>query len=192
MIDPLSPLLPLQACAWLWGIWLFYWVVSSQFVLKQKKREGLARIQHTIPTMIGIFSVFHLLSDKAWLGYFYSSVPVMWAGVAIVVFGHAFSVWARLHLGKYWSGTVALKQGHKLITTGPYALVRHPIYTGLLASVLGSAVAAGTKESFLGFALMLPAYLVKWRREERLMEGEFGQEYRDYMAKTKAIVPFIF
>jgi protein-S-isoprenylcysteine O-methyltransferase Ste14 len=96
-----------------------------------------------------------------------------------------------VHIGKYWSGTVALKEGHRLVSTGPYSLVRHPIYTGLLAAVLGSAIAAGTWEAFLGFAVMIPAYIIKWRREERLLEGEFGQEYRDYMKKTKAIVPYI-
>lgn len=187
----MSPLLPLQACAWLWAIWLFYWVVSAQFVLKQKKKEGLARIQHTIPTFIGFLCIFHVLSEEVWLGQAIGSVPVKWAGVALVAAGHLFSVWARIHIGKYWSGTVALKEGHKLVTTGPYALVRHPIYTGLLTSVLGSAIAAGTGEALIGFAVMIPAYVRKWRREERLMEGEFGQEYRDYMKKTKAIVPYV-
>lgn len=192
LIDPMSPLFPLQAATWLWVVWVFYWVVSSQFVLKQKKREGLARIQHTIPTLIGVVCVFHVLSEKAWLGYFCEALPLRWLGVAIVLAGHCFSMWARVHLGKYWSGTVALKEGHRLITTGPYGLVRHPIYTGLLSAVFGTALAAGTWEALLGFCVMVPAYIVKWRREERVMTGEFGQEYLDYMKKTKAIVPFIF
>lgn len=192
LFDPLSPLMPLRVAGWMWMGWMFYWVFSAQFALKQKKREGIARIQHTIPTMIGIVSVFHVLWEPAWLGYFTESIPVRWCGLVLVVGGHLFSVWARLHLGKYWSGTVALKYDHKLIATGPYALVRHPIYTGLLAAILGSAIAGGSWEGLAGFAVMIPAYMIKWKREEKLLIGELGQEYRDYMAKTRAIVPFIF
>lgn len=103
-----------------------------------------------------------------------------------------FSSWARIHLGQYWSGTVALKEGHKLVTSGPYRLVRHPIYTGLFMAVLGSAAAAATVEAFVSFAVMLAAYAVKWRREEKLLLGEFGQEYRDYMTRTKALIPYLF
>lgn len=191
LFDPLSPMLPLKTCGLLWGIWLFYWVASAQFTLKQKKREGIARIQHTIPTFIGVFSVFHQTWEHPLFGQAIAAIPVKWLGVAIVAAGHTFAFWARIHLGKYWSGTVALKEGHKIISTGPYGMVRHPIYTGLLSAILGSAVAAGGLDGFIGFAIMIPAYIIKWKREEKLLIGEFGQEYRDYMKKTPAIVPFV-
>lgn len=189
----LSSITPLDVCGWLWLAWLFIWIVAAPFSLKKKQDEKNARLQHTIPTIFGIVTVFHHGEVPAldW-GALYDSAALKYAGIALTVAGHAFSIWARLHLGKYWSGTVALKEGHKIISTGPYAFVRHPIYTGLFLAVLGSAMAAATIEAFVGLAVMFCGYIVKWRREEKLLIGEFGQEYRDYMARTKAIIPYIF
>lgn len=173
--------------------WLLFWLVAAPFSLKKKQDERLARLQHSLPTLLGIFAIFHKgqISAIDW-GPLYTSAAAQWTGVGLTVAGHAFSIWARLHLGKYWSGTVALKEGHKLITSGPYGMVRHPIYTGLFISLLGSAMAATTIESFVGLVLMFCSYIIKWRREEKLMIAEFGQEYRDYMARTKAVIPYVF
>lgn len=182
----------LSICAWLWAGWAFLWVVTAQFTLKMKKNEGLARLQHTVPTFIGLVTVFHSGQiPEISLGPVYDSEFLRWAGVAVTVAGHAFSIWARRHLGKYWSGTVALKHDHKIVDTGPYALVRHPIYTGLLLAAFGSAMAAGTIEALLGVAVMLPAYWIKWRREEKIMTQEFGAAYDAYRARTRAIIPYL-
>jgi len=186
------PSWPLDTCGWMWVIWVFCWVVSANFTLKMKKNETLARLQHTIPTTFGMVALFHHHNVEAldW-GVLYYSTATAALGVAMTFGGLCFSGWARVHLGKYWSGTVALKEGHRLITSGPYAFVRHPIYTGLLTAVLGTAIAVGTKEAMTGFFVMIPAYIWKWRREEKLMRQEFGQEYADYAARTKAIIPFV-
>lgn len=183
----------IEICGWLWLGWFFYWVVAAQFVLKRKWDENLKRLQHTVPTLFGLIAIFHNGHVPAlnW-GMFHDIAVLKWLGVALTVAGHGYSVWARRHLGKYWSGTVALKEGHKLVTTGPYAHVRHPIYTGLFLAVIGTVLAAATWAAIAGFIVMLAAHYIKWRREENLMIQEFGQEYRDYMNKTKAIVPFIF
>jgi protein-S-isoprenylcysteine O-methyltransferase Ste14 len=185
--------LPLHVCGWLWLAWIFYWVVSAQFTLKTKRHETFARLQHTIPTAIGVVTIFNegRVPELSW-GRLHDCAALAWSGVALTVAGHAFSVWARIHLGKYWSGTVALKVDHKIIDTGPYALVRHPIYTGLLTSALGSAIAAGTKEAFVGLFIMIAGYIVKWKREEKIMLSEFGAAYADYMKRTKVIVPFLY
>lgn len=184
--------LPLDLCGWLWIGWAFIWVVSANFTLKTKKRETIARLQHTIPTTFGLIAIFHrgAVPELDW-GRLHDSLALAWAGFALTVIGHGFSIWARVHLGKYWSGTVALKQDHKLISSGPYALVRHPIYTGLLLAVFGSALAAGTIEAMASFIIMVPAYVIKWRREERLMRQEFGAAYDDYSRGTKAIIPYV-
>ncbi len=183
---------PLDICGWLWMAWAFYWVVSANFTLKTKKNETIARLQHTIPTFFGMVAIFHRGSVPAldW-GHLHHCIPVAWLGVLITLAGQGFAVWARIHLGKYWSGTVALKENHKLVTSGPYAFVRHPIYTGLLSAVLGSAMAAGTWEALAGFAAMVPAYILKWKREEWVMSREFGTEYDSYKKRTKAILPFL-
>lgn len=188
----MSPL-PLQVCGALWCGWVFYWVVSAQFTLKMTKNETFQRLQHTVPTLIGILTIFygHEIQALDW-GQLYTNAAVAWLGVFVTAAGHAFSIWARIHLGKYWSGTVALKYEHKIIDTGPYAFVRHPIYTGLLTSALGSAMATGTKEAFAGFAIMILGYIVKWKREEKLMLQEFGLAYADYMKRTKTIIPYLY
>ena len=97
------------------------------------------------------------------------SPVVLVAGAALVYGGIAFAIWARVHLGRYWSGFVTLKEGHQLIRSGPYAIVRNPIYTGLLAASLGSALVVGRASLFLVFAALLVAFMMKIRAEEKLL-----------------------
>lgn len=186
----MSLLSPLQFCGLLWTGWIIYWAAAAPFTLKVKQREGLARLQHTVPTAFALLAVFHdgHIPELAW-GRLHDLAAIAWLGVLLTLAGHCFSVWARVHLGKYWSGTVALKEGHRIVDTGPYRHLRHPIYTGLLAAALGSALAAGTVEALAAVILMVPAYAIKWRREERLMLGEFGSAYAEYMKRTKALIP---
>ena len=183
---------PLAICSWLWAFWALVWVVSANFTLKTKQYEKIARLQHTVPTTFALIAIFFSrdIPELDW-GRLHNSEIIAWLGVVLTALGHGFSFWARRHLGKYWSGTVALKENHKLIDTGPYALVRHPIYTGLLLAVFGSALAAGTVQAVVAFCIMVPAYIIKWRREEKLMRQEFGQEYAAYMQRTKAIIPYV-
>lgn len=123
-----------------------------------------------------------LWPTPAWLG---------WTALALATAGIGFSIWARLHLGRYWSGTVTLKQGHRIVQSGPYAVVRHPIYTGMLAALAGVAVARGDAQGLAGLALAGLALGWKLRIEERLLEGHFGDEYRDYRHHVRAIIPGI-
>ncbi len=184
---------PLDLCEFLWLAWVLFWVAAAPFTLRAKKREGLARLQHSVPTAFGMVAVFHrgAVHGLDW-GPLYHSAAAAWFGLLLTAAGQAFSVWARIHIGKYWSGTVALKKGHKIIDTGPYALVRHPIYTGLLAAALGSAMAAGTREAFAGVIVMIAAYAIKWRREEKLLLQEFGADYEAYRRRTRTIIPWLY
>ncbi len=102
-----------------------------------------------------------------------------------------FTVWARLHLGRNWSGTVTIKDGHELITSGPYALVRHPIYTGLLLAMLGSALALGDWRGVAAFALAAGALWRKLRVEESWMQQQFGDAYQAYSQRVAALIPFV-
>jgi protein-S-isoprenylcysteine O-methyltransferase Ste14 len=112
-------------------------------------------------------------------------------GVAMVAAGLAFSVWARVHIGRNWSATVTVKQDHELVQSGPYRLVRHPIYTGLLLALLGTAVARGDVQGFVAVAVAVAAIWRKLRLEERWMQDTFGDTYARYRAHVAALIPWL-
>jgi protein-S-isoprenylcysteine O-methyltransferase Ste14 len=114
-----------------------------------------------------------------------------WLGAAATLGGLMFAVWARVHLGRNWSRSVTIKQDHELITTGPYALVRHPIYTGILTGLLGTAIAICQVRGFIGFTLFFFAFWIKFRMEEQWMRSEFGETYASYAHHTAALVPYL-
>jgi protein-S-isoprenylcysteine O-methyltransferase Ste14 len=114
-----------------------------------------------------------------------------WTGITVTVAGLLFAVWARVHLGRNWSRSVTLKRDHELITSGPYALVRHPIYTGILSGFLGTALAIGEVRGVLALAIFTVALSIKLRLEEKWMRGQFGDAYAVYSSRVHALVPFV-
>ena len=178
----------------LWLAWALYWVIPAFGAKRTKRRESLvSRESHVLPLLVGVTLIaWPHLRLTPWL-----SRPLLPPGplrfgsaLALVVAGLAFTVWARVHLAGNWSGTVILKEGHELIRSGPYAYVRHPIYTGLLVALLGSAVACGELRALIGFALAMAAFVRKLRIEERFMRESFPEQYRDYCAEVPALIPF--
>jgi len=115
----------------------------------------------------------------------------LWIGLLITIAGVAFAVWARVTLGRNWSGWVTVKQDHELIRSGPYAQVRHPIYTGLTFAVLGTAIFDGEIRSLILIAAVFSALIHKIKIEEQFMTEQFGSEYTTYRQKTKTLVPFV-
>ena len=109
----------------------------------------------------------------------------------IVLAGLAFTVWARVALGRNWSAEVTFKQDHELIQSGPYALARHPIYTGLLLMALGTAINYGRPFGFVAFAGICGGLWWKVREEERVMGEHFPDAYARYRAHVHAIIPFV-
>jgi protein-S-isoprenylcysteine O-methyltransferase Ste14 len=177
----------------MWLLVGLYWLIAAQFTLKTRWIEGVARLQHTVPTTLGLVMLFQQggIPQLDW-GPLYSFPPLAWAGMALTALALGLGVWARLHIGKYWSGTVTLKREHKIIDTGPYRFVRHPIYAALLAAALGTGFAAETRSAFAGVVILVAAYILKLKREEKMMLGEFGQDYADYMKRTAALLPKIY
>ena len=116
-------------------------------------------------------------------------VEVGAAGWVLTGLGMLFSIWARVSLRRNWSGRVVLKHGQELVATGPYALVRHPIYTGLLVALTGTALYDGRWRALLGLACFAIGFWLKARSEENLLEREFGEEYRSYRARTPMLIP---
>jgi protein-S-isoprenylcysteine O-methyltransferase Ste14 len=112
-------------------------------------------------------------------------------GIMVLLLGLSFAVWARVHLGQYWSGRVSIKVDHKLIRSGPYRLVRHPIYTGILFGFIGTALEVGEIRAWLAFVLALVGLLIKIRAEERLLVKEFGSTYLQYKKEVKMLIPYL-
>jgi protein-S-isoprenylcysteine O-methyltransferase Ste14 len=115
-----------------------------------------------------------------------------WAMAALVLAGVAFTWWARLVLGKLWSGHVARKEGHRIVDSGPYALTRHPIYTGILFSIFATATAIGRLDALIGAAIITLGLWMKARLEERFLRAELGTAaYDEYARRTPMLVPFL-
>ena len=182
---------PLLICLYLWLGWAAYWIISAFAAQKTKSSEGMfIRLQHLIPLAVGFLLIFQF--RDVLYGRFYRIRAIEYIGIALTVAGLLFAVWGRVHLGRYWSGIITLKEGHRLIRSGPYKFVRHPIYTGFLTAVLGSALTASTIEGFIGFAIMLVSYIVKIHREEKVLSREFGGEYLSFKKEVPALIPFIY
>ena len=117
--------------------------------------------------------------------------PPRIAGVLVTVAGLLFAVWARVHLGKNWSGRPMIKVGHQLIRSGPYQYVRNPIYTGILVGLIGTAMVIGYWIVVFAVGVGFVAFLGKIREEEKLLLETFGEEYVRYRREVKALIPFI-
>lgn len=178
----------------LWLAWALYWLISAYGAKRTRRRESRAsRLSHVIPLLVGVTLIaWPHHHGENWLSWpLVPPGPLRFgSALALTVAGLAFTVWARVHLGRNWSGTVTLKEGHELIRTGPYAYVRHPIYTGILTALLGSAVACGELRALIGLAIVTAAFVRKLRIEERFMRESFPEQYRDYCAEVPALIPF--
>jgi len=113
-------------------------------------------------------------------------------GDVFVLAGAGFAIWARVVLGQNWSGLVMMvRDGHQLVQNGPYAIVRHPIYTGMFFAILGTALTLGTLASWIAVAAGLAGILIRVDVEERLMATEFGDAHAAYRARTSKLIPFV-
>ena len=178
-----------------WWIWGAYWLVSAIKVKKTKSSESRGqRISHLLPLGICFLLLFSkgwdflLLNERLWP----ETEWIEYLGNALNLTGLLFSFWARLHLGKNWSATVTLKEGHQLITSGPYRLVRNPIYTGILWAMVGDSICLGKSRGPLAVIMASVAFIKKLQREERFLSSEFGAEFLKYKSRVKALIPFIY
>jgi protein-S-isoprenylcysteine O-methyltransferase Ste14 len=178
----------------LWASWALLWVILARGTKKTRLGEGfLSQLSYGLPMALALWSlVLTAPPDQFWFRPFLPSSPAFyWTGAALMVIGFAFTVWARLVLGANWSSTVTVKENHELITRGPYRLVRHPIYTGLLLAVIGSALPREDPRAVAAVLVFLFGLLRKAGLEEGRMIATFGEQYRDYRRRTKMIIPYI-
>ena len=178
----------------IWLAYLIYWQIAAVNVKTTERLEpGVSRAFRSILFLLAILLLLMNHLPMPWL--YRSFLPVtlwdFWIGAAITVAGLLFAVWARVTIGTNWSRSVTIKRGHELITGGPYALVRHPIYTGILTGFLGTAIATTQYRGILAFLLVFFSLWYKLRLEERWMRDQFGAAYNDYARRTSALIPGI-
>ena len=177
-----------------WIIFVVVWLLGAAWTKRTIYRESSAeRTRYWLMLVIGYFLV--IKSDALPPPFDWLVVPhttsSAWSGVFLCVSGLAFAIWARLILGRNWSGVITLKESHELIERGPYRAARHPIYTGILAMSAGTAVAIGYFGGFIGLLLVFVSFWVKLKREEDLMLKHFPTKYAAYQRRVKRIIPFL-
>ena len=176
----------------IWIGWIVSWLVAAFW---SNRSEKLALTGDTLMYRACIVAGAILMTP--WASRRLSAVPLWNVGyasayvlAALTLAGILFAWWARIHIGRLWSGSITRKEGHHVVDTGPYALVRHPIYTGLIAAIVASALAQATVVAFAGAALLTIGFWLKARAEERFLTAELGADaYGAYRRRVPMLVP---
>jgi len=151
----------------------------------RRRSSWAALITGALVTVVIVSS----LPQRIWRWEGLRGRPLEVAGVVVVVVSTIFTLWARFALGTMWSGTVVVREEHRLQTTGPYAVTRHPIYTGLLGMLLGTALSTGTGRWAIVFLVGFVVMEVKLHAEERLLRETFPGDYQRYQARVPQLIP---
>jgi protein-S-isoprenylcysteine O-methyltransferase Ste14 len=179
-----------------WLILIFLWLVSSLSAKKSSQRESLFLrfIYYWLPLILEIYLLGpeERPGNSLIKGNFIPHInQVGLTGLFVFYLGLIIAFWSRILLGKNWSVSVQRKKHHELIKKGPYSLVRHPIYTGLLLMFLGNTIIESTWRGLIGFLILFVSFWFKLRKEEKWLTGIFGNDYLQYMTTTKALIPWI-
>jgi protein-S-isoprenylcysteine O-methyltransferase Ste14 len=185
------PTLRMLVSGVLWVVFLIYWSVAAANKAPTVKTESVAsRAVHTrllnLSLMLLYIPVPGLRARFAPL-----NVWIVGAGLAVQASGFLLAVWARRHLGRNWSGAVSIAADHQLIRTGPYRLVRHPIYTAMFLMSAGVCLVSGEAHALGGLAVLAVAYARKIPQEEGALREQFGAAFEDYRASTWALIPWV-
>jgi len=180
----------------LWTVWYAYWIISARNRVRdteesRAKREPLAGRVGYLGLLLAGFTLLFWQPPITYLEQRLWPSPGAWlaGGLTVQAAGLVFAVWARHTLGRNWAARITLGASQELVAQGPYRLVRHPIYSGLLFSVLGTAAIVGQVGAFLGFLLVLIGIVIKIRREETAPRQHFGGAYQEYAHWVPALVP---
>jgi protein-S-isoprenylcysteine O-methyltransferase Ste14 len=176
----------------LWLALLAYWLISAVRVKPAVQIEGPASRLLRVTLTIFIFAfLFGPWTRIGWLGrrFVPASEGLASIGLAVTALGVGLAAWARYTLGGNWSAAITLKAAHELICAGPYSRIRHPIYSGILLGLLGTALAIGEWRALLAVALLFLSYLSKAHKEEALLAREFGPAFSAHRSRTGMFLP---
>jgi len=172
-----------------WVSFLVYWLISATMAKKSvNKMSWGAAVRLLLAVLVIVLLRLQFFDHAAGTVH---SVPLEVIGVALMLAGMALAVWARVYIGKNWGMPMSHVVGRELVMTGPYCYIRHPIYTGFLLAILGTALAINLYLLILLFAVAI--YMgYSAALEERTLAHEFSKTYPKYKAKSKMLIPFIF
>jgi len=174
-----------------WVLFGLYWEISAKNAAAAKSAEsGTSRGVHVFLANAAL--ILEIIPLRWSSRFVPASSLITAAGIAVEAMGLVLAILARRHLGRNWSGEISIKVDHELIRSGPYQLLRHPIYTGLLTMYAGTALVTGTWLAIAGFAIAVFAYVRKIRLEEVNLQVAFGAEYETYRRESWALVPGLF
>jgi protein-S-isoprenylcysteine O-methyltransferase Ste14 len=186
--------LALNIISFCWMLFAVIWLLAAFATKRTVYQESrMQRLRYMIPILLGGFLLAkgRRLSDPLNHRVIPHVEALAWTGVALCIAGLIFCIWARFTLGRNWSGVVTLKGGHELITSGPYALVRHPIYTGLLTMFVATVIVLGHVAGIIAMPFVFVSFWIKLRYEEKLMSEKFPNEYAAYQQRVKRLIPFV-
>jgi len=177
-----------------WLVFVVIWGIAAVSTKRTVYRETRSqRLRYWVLLVIAYFLLLYggRLPFPLNLRIVPHVAPTAWAAAVLCFIGLAFALWARVALGRNWSGVVTLKEGHELVEHGPYRFVRHPIYTGILTMFFATALALGRLAGFAATLLMFASFWIKLRDEETLMLQQFPDRYAAYRQRAKRIIPFV-
>ena len=185
---------PTKLLTIIWIAWVISWIVASFWSGRTKAHVPIGEAWvYWLPIVFG--SIMLLPVTERELGarqLYHPGESGTYLAAAVVVIGISFTWWGRIHLGRFWSNAITHKEDHRIIDTGPYGVVRHPIYTGQIIGLFASGLAIATWTAMVGVLLIAFGQWQKARLEERFLSAELGAEaYGAYSRRVPMIVPFL-
>jgi protein-S-isoprenylcysteine O-methyltransferase Ste14 len=184
---------PLSAANLLFILWALSWILAAFWSSRARSRAGIIeQLPYRLITIAGFFLLFGVRPGRSYRYLVLWSLPgwLGWILTALTAVGFAFAWWARLYLGKLWSGFVTTKEQHRIINTGPYGIVRHPIYTGIILAVVSVGILKGNVFTIAGALFIAVGFWIKARLEERFLRQQLGADtYEGYRRRVPMIIP---
>jgi protein-S-isoprenylcysteine O-methyltransferase Ste14 len=183
---------PQDATGYIWLAWLISWFATAFWTGRTVNRPSLRhQLWYRLTTICGALLLFGVFGIRRYdIRFWRLTGGAGWFFVGLAAAGVFLMWWARLHLGRLWSASVTRKADHHIIDTGPYAIVRHPIYTGLLVALAATVCVEATAEALAGAAILATGIYIKARTEETFLRDQLGVEtYDAYARRVPMLVP---